>query len=60
MNYLNKLFALLFAVGMAMGCSSDDTSAEADGGAQVHPDDKVYVSVSVSLPAGGGYAERDH
>lgn len=54
MNYLNKLFALLFAVGMAMGCSSDDTSAEADGGAQVHPDDKVYVSVSVSLPAGGG------
>ena len=55
MNYLNKFFTALLAVGMAVGCSSDETATEIDGGGiDVHPDDQVYMSVSVTLPTMGG------
>lgn len=58
MNYLNKLFAALLAVGTAVGCSSDDPATEVGGGSDIHEEDKVYVSVSVTLPTeGGGYAK---
>ncbi len=54
MNYLNKLFAALLAVGTAVGCSSDDPATEVGGGSDIHEGDKVYVSVSVTLPTEGG------
>ena len=59
MKYLNRFFAALFAVGMAMGCSSDDVENGGVDNNDVRPGDKVYMSVSVTLPTGGGYAERN-
>lgn len=53
MKFLNKFLAALLAVGTAMGCSSDDVVDTAGGGSEVNPGDKVYVSVSVSLPTAG-------
>ena len=54
MKYLNRFFAALFAVGMAMGCSSDDVENGGVDNNDVRPGDKVYMSVSVTLPTGGG------
>lgn len=53
MKLLNNFLAALLAVGMAMGCSNDDVVNDVDGGSVVNPGDKVYVSVSVSLPTAG-------
>ena len=52
MKLLNNFLAALLAVGTAMGCSSDDV-VDTAGGSEVNPGDKVYVSVSVSLPTAG-------
>ena len=53
MKLLNNFLAALLAVGMAMGCSNDDVVDTVGGGSEVNPGDKVYVSVSVSLPTAG-------
>lgn len=58
MKNWSKLILALFAVGSAIGCSSDVTT-EAIDGAQIHKEDKVYVSVAVTLPVGGGTSRSE-